>query len=137
MQKTILMLIAIPALLYAAYNPFFTENKSADKPTNLSKAVEKTVITKYKVDPTPKRKNIKMTYFGFVESSKGKFALVRYNKKNIVIRENNSLYLDEQIFKIKQINSNYILLSDRYSRVQTVHFSSEIERRQQWQQSEQ
>ena len=45
--------------------------------------------------------------------------------KNIVINKNDSLYNDEEIFKIGKITSNYILLKDRQGRVQTVYFSSE------------
>ncbi len=119
-----------PIFLYAAYNPFFSETKPAEPVPTVQQII---VEPRPKADPIPKRQNIKMTYFGFVESKKGKFALVAYNRKKIVIRQQDSLYSDEQIFKVKKITSNYILLTDRHSRVQTVYFSSETERSQQWQ----
>ena len=123
MQKKVLVLAIIPSLIYAAYNPFFTEKKSIDQP---KKEIIR-IIEKPK-QPLPQRKNIEITYFGFVESKKGKFALVSFNDKNIVIRQRDSLYLNEQIFKVKQITSNFILFTDKHYRVQTVYFSSEIQR---------
>ena len=107
--------------IYASYNPFFQETKVfIPKQQNIQKSTKPIV---YK--PKPTRKNIQMTYFGFIHSKKGKFALVNFQNKNIIIRVNDSLYIDEQIFKIDKITSNYILLKDRYHRFQTVYFSSQ------------
>ncbi len=130
MQKIIILLLIVPTFIYASYNPFFSD----DKPDIPPAPVVKTVIEVVKPKPVPERKNIKMTYFGFVESKKGKFALVSFNNKNIVIRQADSLYLDEQIFKVISITSNYILFSDRRSRKQTVYFSSEENQQQRHQQ---
>ncbi|MCF6309137.1 MAG: hypothetical protein L3J19_01475 [Sulfurimonas sp.] len=124
MKNIFVIFIILPTFIYAAYNPFFSD-KNAPKP----KAPEvKVVIQKAKPKPIPKRQNAKITYIGFIESKKGKFALVSFDEKNIVVRKNDSLYLDEQIFKVFKITSNFILLKDRYSRSQTIYFSSEIQR---------
>ncbi|MEA1955297.1 MAG: hypothetical protein U9N02_02245 [Campylobacterota bacterium] len=119
MQK-IFILYILSVTIYASYNPFFQETT---KP-KVQKQIFETNTKKVYIKPKPKRKNINITYFGFIESKKGKFALVNFQNKNIVIRRNDSLYIDEQIFKIKKITSNYILIKDRYSRLQTVYFSS-------------
>ena len=122
MKRLLAIFITVPSLIYAAYNPFFSD----EKPPVQKKESQK-VITQQK--PTPTRKNAEIGYFGFIESNKGKFALVSFSGKNIVIRENDSLYLDEQIFKVTKITSNYILLNDRYKRAQTVYFSSQKQER--------
>jgi len=127
MQKILIASVVVQTLIYAAYNPFFSEPQASQP----QKQVVKTVVVKSAPNPTPKRQTLDMVYFGFVESSKGKFALVKLSDKNIIIRKNDSLYLDERILKVEKITSNYILLSDRYSRKQTVYFSSQEQREQQ------
>ena len=119
MQKIFVFFIILPTLIFAAYNPFFSD-KTAPKPQKQVKLVPQ--------KPIPERKNAKVSYIGFIESKKGKFALVSFDEKNIVVRKNDSLYLGEQIFKVFKISSNFILLKDRYGRSQTIYFSSEIER---------
>ncbi|MCK4738022.1 MAG: hypothetical protein KAT10_05610 [Sulfurimonas sp.] len=122
MRNIFVILIILPTFIYAAYNPFFSD-KNPPKP----KAPKVKVIIQ-KPKAIPKRQNAKMTYFGFIESKKGKFALVNFNNHNIVIQKNDSLYLDEQVFKVSKITSNYIIFKDKYKRAQTVYFSSEIKR---------
>lgn len=122
MKKILAIFITSTSLIYAAYNPFFSDDTAPKQKKETSK-----VIIEQK--PTPTRKNAQIGYFGFIESNKGKFALVSFSGKNIVIRENDSLYLDEQIFKVTKITSNYILLNDRYKRAQTVYFSSQKQER--------
>lgn len=119
--------LIIPIIAHSSYNPFFSD-PTAEQP---QKKVEPTPIAQQRIKAIPDRKTLTMTYFGFVESQKGKFALVNLNEKNIIIRKDDSLYLDERILKVVKITSNYILLSDRYSRNQTIYFSSETQRRQQ------
>ncbi len=133
MQKILLIFVVLPTFIYAAYNPFFKDTKPEQTLQMRQPEIQKTTIKHYKPSPRQKRKTIKMTYFGFIESNKGIFALVRFNKKNIVIRKNDSLYHDEQIFKIKKITSNYILIRDKKGRAETVYFSSAQAERQQYQ----
>ncbi len=118
MKKLLAIFITTPSLIYAAYNPFFSDEVAPKQ----KKETQKVIIQQKQ---TPTRKNAQIGYFGFIESNKGKFALISFNDKNIVIRESDSLYLDEQIFKVTKITSNYILLNDRYKRAQTVYFSSQ------------
>ena len=123
MQKKLAILVVIPTLSYAAYNPFFTEDPAPVK----VKAAEKVVVKEYKPAPKVARENIKITYFGFVSSYKGEYALVNFNGRNIVINENDSLYNGERIYKIGKITSNYILIKDKIGRAQTVYFSSDVQ----------
>lgn len=120
MQKLLLFIIS-STFLYASYNPFFSDTPKKEVKQEPVKTIVKEVRVK---KPIPKRQNAKITYFGFIESIKGKFALINFEDKNIIIRKNDSLYIGEQIFKVKKITSNSILLKDRYSRPQMVYFSS-------------
>ena len=122
-MKYILLLSIYYVTIFASYNPFFQEVKSEPK-----KQVSKKVITNTIYKPRPSRKNIQMSYFGYIHTKKGKFALVNFQNQNIIIKSNDSLYIDEQIFKIKKVTSNYILLKDRYGRLQTVYFSSQTDK---------
>lgn len=117
MQKMLKVFIIIPTLIIAAYNPFFNDNNAPKQKVQQSKLVTQ--------QNTPTRKDAEIRYFGFIESNKGKFALISFREKNIVIKKDDSLYFDEQIFKVLKISSNYILINDRYNRPQTVYFSSE------------
>lgn len=122
MHKILFVFTFVSTLVHALYNPFFVE----DKPRKNTQTQEKVF---YQKSDLSKRETIEMTYFGYVSSSKGRFALVRFNKKNIVISQNDRLYHDEKMFQIGKITSNYILLKDRQDRVQTVYFSSSSKRK--------
>jgi len=104
--------------LFASYNPFFEENRQNKIQTFTT--TKKVIYHKSK----PKRKNINISYFGFIDSKKGKFALVNFQNQNIVVKKGDSLYLNEQIFKIIKITSSFILVKDRYNRPQSIYFSS-------------
>lgn len=123
MKRVLAIFITTTTFLYAAYNPFFSDDSAPKQKQQASR-------TAIQEKPAPTRQNAQIGYFGFIESKKGKFALINFSGKNIVIREEDSLYLDEQIFKVLKITSNYILLNDRYSRAQTVYFSSEKQENQ-------
>jgi Tfp pilus assembly protein PilP len=123
MQKILITFVVVPTFMYASYNPFFSDNKPPSALQTRQKAVYKTPIKQY-IPRQVSRKSIKMSYFGFIESNKGVFALVKYNGKNIVIHTNDFLYNDEKRFKIKKITSNYILVKDRRGNVESVYFSS-------------
>ncbi len=124
MQKVFVIFAILPTFIYASYNPFFSDKTLPPKPV-VQKQEVKIIIQKPKPKPIPKRQNIDMTYSGFIESTKGKFALVNFDGKNIVVKKDDSLYLNEKIFKISKITSNYILVSDKHCRVQTVYFTSD------------
>lgn len=122
MQKKLAILIVIPTYIYALYNPFFNDYKSEKKTQPQPKVVQKTVVKNYKQVP---KKSIKMTYYGYVHSNKGEFALVRFNQKNIIIKAKDSIYHDAQTYKVRKITSNYIYLQDKKGRTEAVYFSSE------------
>ena len=123
MHKIFIIFIILPSFIFASYNPFFSDDQAPAQTKTIQKT--KVIIQQVQAKPIPARKSIDMEYIGFIETKKGKFALVTFNKKNIVIRKNDSLYIDEKVFKIQKITSNYILLKDRHYRMQTVYFSSQ------------
>ncbi|QOY51287.1 hypothetical protein [Candidatus Sulfurimonas baltica] len=118
MQKIFITLIIMPMFIYASYNPFFTDIQ-AQKPIEPS---VKVIIQKQK--PEIKRTDIKINYFGFIESNKGKFALVKINGKNIVLKQKDSVYIGEKVVKVLTLSSNFIILKDGYNSPQTIYFSS-------------
>jgi len=119
MQKIFFIIIST-SMLFASYNPFFSGAKEIQTTKTISKQQTKTIVYKKQ-----KRENLKIIYFGFVESKKGRFALINFQGKNIVIKTKDSLYTDENIYKIIKITSNLIVLKDRYARYQSVYFSSQ------------
>jgi len=125
-MQIIILLILTNILIFASYNPFFQDIKSTSitQSQKIIKKPKKNIIYK----PRPTRKNIQLTYFGFIHSKKGRFALVNFQNQNIVIKKNDSLYDNANIFKIKKITSNYILINDKYHRTQTIYFSSKTVR---------
>lgn len=127
MLKILTIFTIFSTVIYASYNPFFTTEKAPKKESNQVKQVIVKEVVKRKAIPS--RKNAEITYFGFVQSSKGKYALIKFDDKNIVIKKNDSLYIADQIYKVKKITSNYILLKDKYSRSQSVYFSSDIDQK--------
>ena len=116
MQKKLAILIVVPMYVYALYNPFFIESPTGKPQFQVQKVASA---------PPPPRKNIDVSYFGFIESNKGTYALISFNGKNIIVQPNDSLYHDEQIYKVGEITSNYIFLKDQFGRIETVYFSSE------------
>lgn len=133
MYKILINIIIFHSLLFSAYNPFFKEINSPEKPIKKEIKPVKIIVKekrrfKPKVSKIPKKTNIKLQYFGFLETNKGKFALINFNSKTIVIKQRDRLYVGNEIYKIKKIHSNYLLIEDSYRRVQSVYFSSNIER---------
>ncbi|MCW8955019.1 MAG: hypothetical protein OQK48_08790 [Sulfurimonas sp.] len=120
MRQTFVIFFILPTFIYAAYNPFFSD-------TSAPKQKEPEVKIIYKEPkPKPKRTDIKISYFGFIESNKGKFALVNIKGKNIVLKQKDSVYIGEQVVKVVKLSSNYIVLKDGYNTPQTIYFSSKL-----------
>jgi hypothetical protein len=124
MQQILIILLIIPTYIYALYNPFFTQDPPPKKVISENKIIEK-VYVQVKQEP---RTNIEMTYIGYIESNKGTYALVKFNGKNIVVKTNDSMYSDEQIYKIDEITTNHLLIKDKIGRAQKVYFSSDVRR---------
>ena len=121
MHKIFMIFIILPSFIFASYNPFFSD---AQAPKS-KRAPVKYIVEKVKPKPLPARTNIDMSYIGFVETKKGIFALVTFSGENIVIQVKDSLYNGEEIYKIRKITSNYILLKDKHYRTQKVYFTSQ------------
>jgi len=120
MKKVLSFLLIMPTFIYASYNPFF---KDIQTPAQIKK---KPKVVYLRAKPKPKRTDIDITYFGYIESKKGKFALISINKKNIVVKQKDSVYLGEQVVKVVKLSSNYIILKDGINTPQTVYFSSKV-----------
>jgi len=120
MKKILSILLIIPTFIYASYNPFF---KDTQVPAHIKK---KPKVIYLRPKPKPKITDIDITYFGYIESKKGKFALISINKKSIVVKQKDSVYLGEQVVKVVKLSSNYIILKDGINSPQTVYFSSKI-----------
>ena len=114
----IMILMLLPLLASASYNPFFKPNKP----------ITRQKVTKVKVRQVAKkpdvRPNVNVSYFAFLETDKGKFALVDFNGKTIVVRQGDSLYSNNTAFKIKTITSNYLYISGNGYKVQKIYFTS-------------
>jgi Tfp pilus assembly protein PilP len=119
MRQIFVIFFILPTFIYAAYNPFFSDTSAPKQ----KKESEVKIIYK-KPKPKPIRTDIAISYFGFIESNKGKFALVNIGGKNIVLKQNDSLYIGEQVVKVVKLSSNYIILKDGYNTPQTIYFSS-------------
>jgi len=117
MQNKLIIFIALPTFLNALYNPFFTVDQAPK-----GQAIQKVIVKE--VRPKTERQNIKISYFGYVESLKGKFALIKFNGKNIVVSQQSPLYIGKRIYKVKKITSNYIIIKDREGRLQSIYFST-------------
>lgn len=125
MHKIFINILIFHSLLFSAYNPFFEEIKPIPSPKKQEVAPIINTIIKHEIhSTTPDRTKISLQYFGFLESKKGKFALVNFNGKTIILKQEDSLYLGVNTYKIKKIHSNYLLVEDSYKRVQSVYFST-------------
>jgi len=113
MQRIFALLLVLSTLLFA-YNPFFDDKKEEPKKEPAP------IIIK---DNTAKSEQL--TYFGFVESQKGRYALVKLNSRNIVLSEGNSFELGSTSFSVVSINSNSIVLSTKSGNIKTIYFSSQ------------
>lgn len=118
MHKILFIFIIVPSIILAFYNPFFIE----DKKNRSIKVIKEELVNK---KPIAKRQSVTIAYFGFVSSAIGEFALINFDGKNIVITQNDSLYKNDKIFRIKKITSNYIRITDKHGRAQTIYFSSD------------
>lgn len=123
MKKMFIFSIIIPTFIHASYNPFFNNIESPKR----KESETKIIVQQPKADT--KRTDIQISYFGFVESDKGKFALVKINGKNIVLKQKDSVYIGEKVVEVMNLSSNYIILKDGDNSPQTIYFSSKIPER--------
>jgi Tfp pilus assembly protein PilP len=114
----IMILILLPLLAYASYNPFFTPHKPKVR-QKVTKVNVRQVVKKLDV-----RVNLGISYFAFLETNKGKFALVDFAGKTIVIRQGDSLYSGNNKYKVTRLTSNYLYITGNGYSVQKVYFTS-------------
>lgn len=120
MHKSILFFVFFSVCLHALYNPFFREYKAPKKVVE-----EKVVVVKEKAKPNVPLQTIEIKFIGYIESNKGKFALVTFDGHNIVVKKNDPLYSGSKMFKVAKITTNYILVRDPNFKIQTIYFTTE------------
>ncbi len=112
-----LFIVLFAATLHAAYNPFFSEKPKEPKP-QIKKSVPKPA-------PSPKLSpltQIDITYFGYVQTDKGQFALLEMQNRTFAIRQGGNLYHGSSAIKVVKVSSNAIVLKNA-GKYKTVYFS--------------
>ncbi len=122
MRKILTIFIIMSELIHASYNPFFNDTKIPKQEPQV-----KVIIEKQKAKPRPKMTHPDVSYRGFVHSNKGKYALIGINNEFIITKEDDKVYIAEDIFKVSKITTNFILLKDQYDRAQKIYFTSETQ----------
>ena len=119
--------------MYAAYNPFFDNSESSKKaiknsssvpflPPNIASLDPQAVLLGERNVPTQSQ----ILYFGFIEADKGKFALIKVNNSNINVKENNKIYLNNQLYFVREISSNAVFMETSAKQIKTIYFSGEM-----------
>lgn len=124
MPKIFLFSFFVSFLYAAAYNPFFNVKpmKKQEEPIGEIKTVQKQ--TQQLVKPQMKKKSdFKISYFGYLKTKKGSFALVEYENKTFVIKESDNIFLSSSKFKVVKIKTNAITLKRENSTYQNIYFS--------------
>ena len=122
MYKILAIFMILPTFIYAAYNPFFSDKKAPKQTAPVKYIIQE---VKEKPKPIPPRKGVKMAYLGFIETKKGILALVTFDGQNIIIQKDTILYQNEDVYKIKKITTNYILLRDGNYRRHKIYFTTQ------------
>lgn len=120
---------------YGAYNPFFDDAESPKKLTRPTALLLPPPTINLQPPPSYSEPKIPLQtqsilYFGFIETVKGKFALVKVNNENIVLKENNRVYMFNAPYFVREVNSNAIVVEDGEKRIKTIYFSGEMDRKQ-------
>lgn len=115
--------------LNAAYNPFFRESPKPKKPPLQAPAVQAQPLPLPPLlKPVSSAEKVpfdleEMLYYGFMETSKGRFALVKVASNAIVLKEGDPFYANNAKYFIRNITSNYITVDDA-GRMQTIYFTT-------------
>lgn len=120
-------------IAYSAYNPFFDDRepvvKKASKPTSL--LLLPPPLNVHQVEPLSEPKapqsTKQMYYFGYIESGKGKYALIKVDGNNIIVKENNRVYINGSPYFVHEITSNVVVMENSTKQVKMVYFSGETE----------
>ncbi len=119
-------------IVYGAYNPFFSDNEPArktSKPTSLLLLPPPLNLHQSPIMTEPRISAVsaQIYYFGFIESDKGKFALLKVNGKNIVLKENNRVYINSLPYLVREISSNAVVMENNEKQIKLVYFSGEMD----------
>ena len=113
-----LLIVLYVTASFAAYNPFFNE-----QPKKEEKEPEEKVVVKQAPKPQVSPLNrIKVSYFGFLQTNKGQFALLRVQGQTIAIKQGAKLYEGDNRINVVKVSSNSIVLSAK-GKYKTVYFS--------------
>ncbi len=133
MKNYLGLFLVLTIAVYAAYNPFFDGSESSKKTIKNSSPLPFLPPHIAALDPqsvllgernTPQSQ---ILYFGFIEADKGKYALIKVNNNNIIVKENNKIYLNNQLYFVRDISSNAVLMETGAKQMKTVYFSGETD----------
>jgi len=109
--------------LNAAYNPFFHEPaKPKPAPAPIAAPLPLPPLLKPPSE-APVFNLPQILYFGYLETQKGKFGLVKVEGNTIVLKEGDPFYASNTKYFIRNITSNYITV-DNAGRIQTIYFTT-------------
>lgn len=127
-----MIFLVLVASVEGAFNPFF------DTPSAPKKAPKSTLpllppppVSSFAslhlpITQSPSATAISsILYFGYIEAEKGKFALIKIDQNNIVLKENNRVYLNSIPYFVREITSNAIVMEDSEKRVKSIYFSGD------------
>jgi len=64
---------------------------------------------------------------GYIESDKGKFALIKSDGNTMVLKESSRVYLNNFSYFVREISSNAVVMEDGLRQMKTIYFSGETE----------
>lgn len=130
MKNHLTLFFIVTVFAHAAYNPFFDNSEASPKviqstivPANISSLNPQTVF----LGGQNTQARSQIIYFGFIEAQKGKYALMKVNNDNIIVKENNKIYINNQLFYVREISSNAIFMETETKQVKTIYFSGETD----------
>ncbi len=138
-MKTFLWLFFLfSSVAQGAYNPFFSDKASSPKIIKTERALipPPRMFAPLPILPPPPaismeikppQAPMQIRYFGYIESDKGKFALIKLNESAMVLKENNRVYLNSIPYFVREISSNMVILEDGLKQIKTIYFSGEVE----------
>lgn len=120
-------LLFLALSLQAAYNPFFRESPKVKKaPEPVAKPMPLPPLLKPAFEPLPAPKAVSLstfTYYGYVETKKGKFALLKIGENAVVLKEGDPFYANNSKYFVRNITSNYLTI-DESGKTQTIYFTT-------------
>lgn len=132
MNKYFGIFLVLGSVVWGAYNPFFDNQEAPKKvvrpapvllpppPPVAQPVLYQRPLSSELVRPS----SVQISYFGYIETERGKFALIKVNQHNIVLKEKNRVYIENVPHYVQEINSNTIVLEDNEKRIKTLYFSS-------------